>query len=256
MLRVEENEVLCRVGPGTVMGNFMRQYWLPAMLSSEMPGPDSDPIRVLLLGEKLIAFRDSNGGVGLLHNHCPHRGASLFFGRNEESGLRCVYHGWKFDTAGKCIDMPTEPAESDFRRKVSALAYPTRERGGIIWVYMGTRRAENLPPLPDLEGNMLPDDQTGIGIFQRECNWMQALEGDIDTAHVGFLHQGAISADSVPEGSWAKYALSDRAPRFKVLDIDGGVTYGTFRPADPGNTYWRGGAFLFPFYTMGAAGGL
>jgi len=254
MLTREENELLCRVGPGTPMGDLMRQYWLPGVLSSELPGPDSDPRRIKLLGEELIAFRDSNGDVGLLQNNCPHRGASLFFGRNEEAGLRCVYHGWKFDTAGNCIDMPNEPAESDFRTKVRAVAYPTRERGGIIWVYMGTRSGDSLPPLPDLEGNMLPDDQTGIGIFQRECNWMQALEGDIDTAHVGFLHQGAISADSVPEGSWAKYALSDRAPRFKVLDIDGGVTYGTYRPADPGNTYWRVAHFLFPFYTMVAAG--
>ena len=178
----------------------------------------------------------------------------LFFGRNEENGLRCVYHGWKFDAAGNCIDMPNEPAESDFKTKVKAIAYPTRERGGIIWVYMGPRAEADLPPLPDLEGNMLDEEQTGIGIFQRECNWMQALEGDIDTAHVGFLHQGAISADSVPDGSWAKYALSDRAPRFKVLDIDGGVTYGTYRPADQGNTYWRVAHFLFPFYTMVAAG--
>jgi phthalate 4,5-dioxygenase oxygenase subunit len=202
----------------------------------------------------LIAFRDTTGKVVVVHNHCPHRGASLFFGRNEESGLRCVYHGWKFDVAGNCVDMPNEPAESDFRTKVKAIAYPTRERGGIVWVYMGTRTEADLPPLPDLEGNMLDDQETGIGIFQRECNWMQALEGDIDTAHVGFLHQGAISADSVPADSWAKYALSDRAPRFKVLDIDAGVTYGTYRPANPGNTYWRVAHFLFPFYTMVAAG--
>src|ERR671938_483703 len=253
-LKHEENELITRVCPGTPMGNLMREYWVPAMLSSEVPTPDSDPLRGLLLGEQLIGFRDTNGKVGLIQNNCPHRGASLFFGRNEEAGLRCVYHGWKFDTSGNCIDMPNEPAESDFKSKVKAIAYPTRERGGIVWVYMGPRSQGNLPPLPDLEGNMLPDDQTGIGIFQRECNWMQALEGDIDTAHVGFLHQGAISADSVPDGSWAKYALSNRAPRFKVLDIEGGVTYGTYRPADPGNTYWRVAHFLFPFYTMVAAG--
>src|SRR3984893_18493139 len=254
MLKREDNELVTRVGPGSPMGDTMRRYWMPALLASELPGPDSDPVRVQLLGEKLVAFRDSGGTVGLVAENCPHRGASLFFGRNEEAGLRCVYHGWKFDADGACVDMPNEPAESDFRTKVKAVSYPTRERGGIIWVYMGTRTPENLPPLPDLEGNMLPDDQTGIGVFQRECNWMQALEGDIDTAHVGFLHQGAISADSVPEGSWAKYALSDRAPRFKVLDIDGGVTYGTYRPADAGNTYWRVAHFLFPFYTMVAAG--
>src|SRR3984893_3224946 len=190
MLSQEENELITRVGPGTPMGELFREYWLPAMLSEELPAADSDPLRVLMLGEQLIAFRDSKGQIGLLANNCPHRGASLFFGRNEEAGLRCVYHGWKFDTAGNCIDMPNEPAESDFKTKVKAEAYPTRERGGIVWISMGTRSEADLPPLPDLEGNMLPYEQGGIGIFQRECNWMQALEGDIDTAHVGFLHQG------------------------------------------------------------------
>ena len=155
MLKQEENELITRVGPGTPMGNFMREYWVPAMLSSEVPAADSDPVRILLLGEQLIGFRDSNGNVGLLQNNCPHRGASLFFGRNEEAGLRCVYHGWKFDVEGNCIDMPNEPAESDFRHKVKAMAYPCQERGGIVWTYMGPRKTP--PPLPDLEGNMQPD---------------------------------------------------------------------------------------------------
>src|SRR5438105_1749767 len=154
MLSTEDNELLCRVGPGTPMGNLIRRYWIPACLSSELPNPDSDPLRVRLLGENLIAFRDSNGQVGLLGNHCPHRGASLFFGRNEEAGLRCVYHGWKFDVTGQCVDMPNEPAESNFKHKIQALAYPCQERGGVIWTYMGPRSAP--PPLPDLEPNMLP----------------------------------------------------------------------------------------------------
>src|ERR671939_377116 len=132
MLRQDENELITRVGPGTPMGNFMREYWVPAMLSSEVPTADSDPVRVMLLGENLIAFRDSNGKVGLIQNHCPHRGASLFFGRNEESGLRCVYHGWKFDVSGQCVDMPNEPAESDFRQKVRAKAYRAAEYGGMV----------------------------------------------------------------------------------------------------------------------------
>ena len=106
MLSKEDNELVTRVGPGTPMGNLMRQYWVPAMLSSELPGPDSDPVRVMLLGEKLIAFRDSNARVGLVANHCPHRGASLFFGRNEESGLRCVYHGWKFEVEADLKQVP------------------------------------------------------------------------------------------------------------------------------------------------------
>src|SRR5438270_2822115 len=137
------------------MGNFMREYWVPALLSSEVSTPDSDPLRVLLLGEQLIAFRDTNGRVGLMQHNCPHRGASLFFGRNEEAGLRCVYHGWKFDVDGTCVDMPNEPAESDFRTKVKAVAYPTQERGGVVWTYMGTQPEP--PVLPALEWNLVPD---------------------------------------------------------------------------------------------------
>src|ERR687886_61700 len=139
MLKKEDNELITRVGPGTPMGNLMREYWVPAMLSSELPAPDSDPVRVLLLGERLIAFRDSNSRVGLLANNCPHRGASLFFGRNEECGLRCVYHGWKFDVAGRCVDMPNEPPESNFKDKVRAVAYPCAERNGLVWAYLGDR---------------------------------------------------------------------------------------------------------------------
>src|SRR5438046_9006622 len=136
MLSLEDNGLLTRIGPGTLMGDLVREYWVPALFSSELSDPDSDPMRVRLLGEDLIAFRDSNGKVGLLANNCPHRGASLFFGRNEQAGLRCVYHGWKFDASGNCIDMPNEPAESDFRTKVKASAYPCQERGGIVWTYM------------------------------------------------------------------------------------------------------------------------
>src|SRR5579884_8904 len=149
MLKREENELITRVGPGTPMGATMRRYWMPALLSSELPEPDCPPIRVRLLGENLVAFRDSNGAVGLLQENCPHRGASLFFGRNEECGLRCVYHGWKFDTEGNCIDMPNEPAESDFRTKVKAVAYPCVEKAGLVWTYLGP--SEKQPPVPNLE---------------------------------------------------------------------------------------------------------
>src|SRR5215211_5320109 len=155
VLKREDNELVTRVGPGTPMGEAMRRYWMPALLSEELPGPDSDPLRVRLLGEDLIAFRDSNGVVGLIANNCPHRGASLFFGRSEGSGLRCVYHGWKFDVAGNCVDMPNEPAESDFKSKVNAVAYPCVERNGLVWAYLGPRSTP--PPLPDLEANMLPE---------------------------------------------------------------------------------------------------
>ena len=252
MLRAEENEYVTRVGPGTPMGNLMRQYWLPAMLSSELPKPDCPPVRVLLLGEKLIAFRDSDGRVGLLDNFCPHRGASLFFGRNEECGLRCVYHGWKFDVEGRCVDMPSEPPDSNFKNKVRARAYPCRERGGVVWAYMGPR--ETAPPLPDIEANQLPEDNCQVTAYQRECNWLQGLEGDIDTAHIGFLHFGSERAEDQLEGTFRYYTLKDRAPRYAVLDTEYGAMYGAYRPAGPGQQYWRIAQFLFPFYTMTPTG--
>ena len=248
MLNKEDNELLCRVGPGTPMGDVMRHYWLPGLLSSELPSADSDPLRLMLLGEALIAFRDTNGRVGVVQNNCPHRGASLFFGRNEEAGLRCVYHGWKFDVDGNCIDMPNEPAESDFKSKVRAVAYPTQERCGIVWVYMGS--ASTPPPLPELEPNMLDDGDWTVQVYQRECNWMQALEGDIDTCHTVFLHTGSYSEEDAPPGTWARYALSDRAPRYEVVTTEGGVMYTAYRPAETDSLYYRIAQFLFPFYAM------
>src|SRR5918996_5810171 len=155
MLPAKDNKLLTRVGPGTPMGNLLRRYWMPALLSSELPSPDCPPVRVRILGEDLIAFRDSDGKTGLFQQACPHRGASLFFGRNEELGLRCVYHGWKFDATGACVDMPSEPAESNFKSKVRANSYPSIERNGIIWTYMGPR--EEPPPMPQHHINTMPD---------------------------------------------------------------------------------------------------
>ena len=222
----------------------MRQYWVPAMLSSELPHPDSDPLRVLLLGEKLIAFRDTNGRVGVVQNHCPHRGASLFFGRNEEAGLRCVYHGWKFDAQGNCVDMPNEPAESDFKSKVKATAYPTQERAGLVWVYMGGR--ETPPPMPNIEAVLSPTAQALAA--QQECSWLQTLEGDIDTSHFGFLHRGSISVENLP--AWASqsdyWAVKERAPRYKVVDVEAGVMYGAYRDAEPGLPLLADGAVPLP----------
>src|SRR5579884_3503965 len=169
MLSQEDNEYLCRVGPGTPMGKLMREYWIPAIRSDEVE-PDGRPIRIRLLCEDLIGFRATDGKVGLVQNNCPHRGASLYFGRNEEEGLRCVYHGWKFDISGKCVDMPNEPAESNFKDKVRATAYPTTERGGIVWAYMGT--SETLPPLPDLEPNNVAEGQGQLQAIQRNCNYL------------------------------------------------------------------------------------
>ena len=178
-----ENELLTRVGPGTAMGNLMRHYWIPACLSSELKA-DGDPVRLMLPGEKLIAFRDTAGRIGIMDHRCPHRCASLFFGRNEEGGIRCVYHGWKFDTAGNCLEMPNLPPDQDFRGKMKAKAYTATERNGLVFVYMGERATA--PPLPALEAMLCPPEETDLNCKLRECNWLQALEGDIDTSHFSF----------------------------------------------------------------------
>jgi len=229
------------------MGAFMRQYWIPALKSSELAA-DGDPLRLALLGEKLIAFRDSDGRVGVMDHRCPHRCASLFLGRNEAGGIRCVYHGWKFDVDGRCTDMPNLPAEQDFKEKVRARAYPAVERNGLVWVYMGAR--DTAPPLPGLETTLLPEEDVEITFIMRECNWLQALEGDIDTSHFGFLHVGHIEPEDVPDGHPYSRTVNDRAPQFTVRDMPWGTSYGAFRENKPGETYWRIANFIFPFWTQ------
>src|SRR5690242_14412854 len=201
MLSTSENDFLCRVSAGTPMGDLFRHYWLPALRSDELPSPDCPPVRLRILGENLIAFRTTSGAVGMMQNSCPHRGASMFFGRNEEEGLRCVYHGWKFDVAGNCVDMPSEPAESNFKTKVHAKAYPCIDRNGVIWCYMGA--AETPPPLPELEGNMIADCQ--VTVLYRANNWLQGIEGELDTIHAAFLHGGANQARSFEPGTFGYY---------------------------------------------------
>jgi phthalate 4,5-dioxygenase oxygenase subunit len=254
MLSAEDNDILCRVGPGTPMGNVMRQYWIPAIRSDELPAPDCPPLRVKLLGEELIGFRTTSGKVGLIQNACPHRGASLFFGRNEEEGLRCVYHGWKFDVTGACTDMPSEPAESNFKNKVRARAYPTHERNGIIWAYMGPREVP--PPLPEIEHNLLNTDITRITVIHRPCNWMQGWEGEMDTVHAAFLHGGANKAEDYEPGSFNYYQYRERSPRFSVIDTPIGTSYGAYRPAEEDTYYWRTAHMMFPFYAVIPAGWL
>jgi phthalate 4,5-dioxygenase len=248
MLSREDNELLCKVGPGTPTGALLRQYWVPALMSSELPEKDGAPVRVRLLGENLIAFRVTSGKIGLIQNHCPHRGASLFFGRNEEEGLRCVYHGWKYSCEGHCVDMPNEPEESNFKSKIHATAYPCVERNDIIWTYMGPRQTP--PPLPDIEPNMLPHGEYQVQKVLRECNWFQGLEGDIDTSHLGFLHLGAVKPDQTKPGTFDYYNVTDRAPKYEVVDTEFGTSYGAYRPAEADTYYWRIAHFLFPFFTM------
>lgn len=245
-MQPQEAQDLTRVGPGTVMGTFMRQYWLPACLSSEVTA-DGEPLRLMLLCERLVAFRDSSGRVGIMDHRCPHRCASLFLGRNEEDGIRCVYHGWKFDVEGKCVDMPSVPAHYDFKDKVRAKAYKTHEANGLVWVYMGEDQ-ENPPPLPEIEATNHPEAE--IWCLQRNCNWLQALEGDIDTSHVGFLHVGGLTEDDLAKDHPMRPTVIDRAPEYEVAQTDWGVMYGGYRPNDDGQTSWRVAHYMFPVWTQ------
>ncbi len=245
-MKPEDSRDLTRVGPGTVMGEFMRQYWIPAALSSEV-ATDGDPMRLMLLGEKLVAFRDSLGRVGILDHRCPHRCASLFMGRNEDSGIRCVYHGWKFDVNGACLDMPNMPEHRDFKAKVHAKAYRTAERNGLIWVYMGAQQ-DHPPPLPQIEANLIEGAE--IWCLQRECNWLQALEGDIDTSHVGFLHVGSLKPEDLPDDHPMRPTVLNRTPEYEVRAAPWGTMYGGYRPNDDGRTSWRVAHFMYPFWTQ------
>jgi phthalate 4,5-dioxygenase oxygenase subunit len=240
MLSREDNERLTRVGPGTPMGELMRRYWIPAGFSQQIEQPDSPPMRVRLLGEHLVAFRDSKGRVGLLDERCPHRTASLYFGRNEECGLRCVYHGWKFDVDGNCVDLPSEPKERNGRSKlqgnVRAKAYPCLERGGVIWTYMG--EPQHRPEFPDLEWTRIPAAQRYVTRHIQECNWLQGLEGGFDTSHLSFLH-----------GSADDHAPDDVPSRYEVVATDFGFIAGTGR--EQGNDIaWTANVMLMPFHKI------
>jgi phenylpropionate dioxygenase-like ring-hydroxylating dioxygenase large terminal subunit len=186
MLSVEDNKLVTDTDPSTPMGELFRRFWLPVCLSEELPGPDGVPVRVTVLGEDLIAFRDTSGRVGLIDAYCPHRGAPLFFGRNEENGLRCIYHGWKFDVTGQCIDLPNAPEGPTFKQKVRADAYPVVEAGDLIWAYMGP--ADKKPPFPEFPWTRLPKSHRYVTKFRLECNYLQAMEGDYDPTHARFLH--------------------------------------------------------------------
>ncbi len=249
MLSVTDNQLLTRVGPGTPTGELLRQYWLPVLFDGELT-PDGAPERVRLLGEDLIAWRNTDGTIGLMQNACPHRGASMFFGRNEENGLRCVYHGWKFDAEGMCTDMPNEPAESNFKHKIRAVAYATAERGGVIWVYMGTQRP--LPPLPGLEWMDLPASQVIASKRVAPTNWLQGLEGEIDQSHVSFVHSRlhVEQEDGRNRNMVDRIRALDRSPHFEVVATDYGVCIGAGRDAPDNQKYWRITQFLMPSHNM------
>jgi phthalate 4,5-dioxygenase oxygenase subunit len=245
MLSSKDNDLLCKVGAGTPMGELMRRYWMPVLYGHELP-PDGQPQRVRVLGEDLIAWRDSSGTPSFIEEHCPHRGVSLYFGRNEEGGLRCAYHGWKFDAGGRCVEMPNEPAESNFRGKVKATAYRGADFGGIVWAYMGPNQADP-PDVPQFEWGAVPEEQLVHGhrlIY--ECNWMQALEGELDSTHVYFLHARLNRDDSPKYGLY----LEERRAKFHVVNTDVGITYGAERREGNAHIYWRTTHFLFPIYGM------
>jgi phenylpropionate dioxygenase-like ring-hydroxylating dioxygenase large terminal subunit len=239
MLSREENELLARTGPGTPMGRLIRRYWIPALFSEQLPRADCPPVRVKLLSERLVAFRSSDGKVGLVDERCPHRGASMFFGRNEQNGLRCVYHGWKFDVAGRCVEMPSEPPESNFRNKVAITAYPCIERGGVIWTYMGP--AELQPPFPDLEWTKVPESHRYATRHIQECNWFQAFEGGFDTSHVSFLHKG-----NTPDGKPRPLPV-----RYEVVPTDFGFVTASGRTTeDPAKLDWLANVMFMPFHKL------
>ena len=252
MLTSADNELVTRVGPGTPMGDVMRRYWMPALLAEELPEPDGAPVRVRLLGEDLIAYRDSQGRIGLVAQNCPHRGASLFFGRNEESGLRCVYHGWKFDVTGQCLDMPNEPPESNFKHKIRVAAYPCVEKGGVIWTYMGP--AGRRPPLPNYEWMRLADQGRGyISKTYEDCNYLQGIEGGVDSSHSSFLHRSFDRVDK--ELGIVSYRSRATAPRLEILYTDYGYTYASIRNlADENVNFIRVYQFIMPFQQQRAGG--
>jgi phenylpropionate dioxygenase-like ring-hydroxylating dioxygenase large terminal subunit len=244
MLSQQDNAILTRTGPNDPMGKLFRRFWQPILLPEELPEPDCPPVRVRVLGEDLVAFRDSSGRVGFFKQACPHRGASMFFGRNEEDGLRCVYHGWKFDVTGECVDMPSEPAESNFKTKVRIGAYPAAEYAGIVWIYMGP--ADKMPGLPQYEWTTRENPNIKVYKWVQESNYTQSLEGNIDTAHIGFLHR-TFATVGMNRG-----INPDEGPMLQVHETDFGFIYGGRRNThnnQEGKYYWRLTPFVLPTFT-------
>jgi phenylpropionate dioxygenase-like ring-hydroxylating dioxygenase large terminal subunit len=249
MLRPEQNDYLTRTSAGTPMGELFRRYWIPALLAEELAENDGPPVRVQLLSERMIAFRDSNGRLGLLDEFCAHRGVSLWFGRNEECGLRCPYHGWKYDVTGQCVELPSEPESTGFRARIRLRSYPLVELGGVLWTYMGP--PEHQPPLPEYEFAQVPAENNFVSKRLQYCNWLQALEGGIDSSHVSWLHRDAFRSDPLMVGSRGNaYNLGDLAPVFEVADHPAGLFIGARRNAEPGTYYWRITPWCMPSFTM------
>ena len=243
MLDQALNEDLSRVGSGTPMGDTMRRYWLPALLSLEISEPDGPPVRVSLLGEKLLAFRNTDGRIGLVQEFCPHRRASLYFGRNEECGIRCVYHGWKFDVDGNCVDQMNEPRQ--FKDQVKITAYPVLDMGGVIWAYLGP--PDKIPAPPEFELTQVPETHRYMTKVWQECNWLQALEGGIDSSHAPILHRKLTPDTDEPGISPDSPFMQGAAPDIDVETTDYGYRYVGIRPMGEDRTYVRGYHYVMPF---------
>jgi phenylpropionate dioxygenase-like ring-hydroxylating dioxygenase large terminal subunit len=242
------------------MGNLVRRFWIPFLESSQLPSPDCPPIRISLAGEQLVAFRDTDGHVGLITKYCPHRNADLFFGRNEECGLRCTYHGWKFDIEGRCLDMPSEDEDSVFKDKIRITAYPVEEVAGVLFAYMGP--AELKPALPDFEWMHVPANNRYISWNLQDSNYAQAIEGGIDSAHVNYLHSSmdshraqakAAAQRGLPGGGDLRQLggliARDMHPKLFVKPTDYGLLIGARRHTGEDKDYWRLNNFLMPFWT-------
>jgi len=239
-------EQLIRTGPGTPMGTLMRCYWVPVVLSSEVAEPDGPPVRVKLLGERLLAFRDSNGNVGLVDEFCAHRGASLFLGRNEECGIRCSYHGWKYDIHGRCVELPSVPHIAE---QVRIKAYPCIERGDIVWAYMGS--ADKRPDPPALEWCLVPPANRYVSKRLQQCGYLQAMEGGIDTTHASWVHRYELDIDPMHRHAAAnKYIKADPNTVFDIEDTPHGLTIYGRRNGEPDSYYWRITQWIAPWFTL------
>lgn len=245
----EENHLLTDTNPGSPMGEMIRSHWIPFACEDELPHADAPPQRIKLLGESLILFRDSEGRLALMDEFCPHRRASLYYGRNEECGVRCVYHGWKFDVNGVCVDMPSEPDSSTLRQKVKIQTYAVKEHAGLAWAYMGS--VTPAPELPNFEWMQYPREHLYVSRWQQDCNFVQPMEGDFDEAHVAFLHRRLDNPDVPDESLFGAYFQQDRAPRLKILETEFGVACGARRQVKNRDPYfWRVDLYVMPIYTM------
>ena len=260
MLSAADNEMLTRTGPETPMGQFFRRFWHPVALSRELPENDGAPMRVNVMGEELVAFRNTKGEVGLVDSKCPHRGASLYFGRNEDCAIRCVFHGWKFTIEGKPVELPNVPAGSQYHKTMRLKAYPTREYGGIVWAYMGPQGLQEsedrkLPEVPQLEFGALPESHYYVTKKLQECNWAQSIEGALDTSHFSFLHMPAPGVpsnenpDAPADEKRLRWIREDPMPQFSIKEHEVGFVVGGARTADGEQRYWRTAQFALPSHS-------